>query len=313
MENKKIIFFGTPAFSVPFLSKLIEDGYDIAAVITAEDKKVGRRHVLTPSPIKKMAQTHAIKVFTPVLIKKNPDFIGVIAQLGASLGIVIAYGKIIPQELIDIFPLGIVNVHPSKLPMYRGPSPMQYALLNGDTETAIDIMQIDAGMDTGDVLFEKVVQIESSEDYEMLQKRISIEGAQFLAQKIPDILSGNINPIPQDNSLATYSKMISRDDALFEGSSSRVDDIVNKGRAYFPWPGLYFMHVAKRIKITHPRAIKNTDAATAGSLFLTKNAECAIMCADGYIVPVTLQLEGKKELTNLEFVQSNSHIFHEKE
>lgn len=309
MKNN-IIFFGTPEFSVPFLSALINAGYSISAVVTAPDKPVGRKKVLTPSPVKVLAEKHNIRVFSPAKIRDNQAFLEKIEHLKPDLGVVIAYGQIIPQELIDIPRLGIVNVHPSQLPKYRGPSPMQWALLNGDEKTEIDIMQIDAGMDTGDVLFRKPFSIEKGEHYLNLQKRISHDGALFLAEKMPDILSGNSAPEKQDNNLASYSKMIARSDGEVDPRRESAQDIYHKSRAFYLWPGVYMFLEDKRLKFSLPDILPSGNGVKPGELFLTDHHECAIMCQDGSaLIPQSLQIEGKKELSNADFVKGYSHLF----
>lgn len=309
MKNN-IIFFGTPEFSVPFLSKLIDAGYSISAVVTAPDKHVGRKKALTPSPVKVLAEKHAIRVFTPAKIRDNQEFLKNIEALNPDLGVVIAYGQIIPQELIDIPRLGIINVHPSQLPKYRGPSPMQWALLNGDEKTEIDIMQIDAGMDTGDVLFRKPFPIENGEHYQNLQERISHDGAQFLAEKMLDILNGDIVPEKQNDDKATYSKMIARSDGEVNPSHESAQSIHQKSRAFYPWPGVYTFLEGKRLKFSLPEILSTESDVEPGELFLTDRNECAIMCHDGFaLIPQSFQLEGKKELSNADFVKGYSHLF----
>lgn len=306
---EKIVFFGTPQFAVPFFEQIIADGYNVIAAVTAPDKPFGRKKELRPSPIKVAAQNKSIPVLAPQKIRGNSEFLTAMQDLQPDLGIVIAYGKIIPQELIDIPRLGIINIHPSQLPKYRGPSPMQYALLNGDPKTAIDIMQIDAGMDTGDILFEKEVEITSSETYITLQEKISKIGAAFLSDALKDVLDGNISPKKQNDASATYSKMISRDNAFFDARQKSAKEVVRMGKAFYPWPGLFTEFNGKRLKISLPTEIKTTKDVLPGEFFVTETGQCAIMCADGPILPETFQFEGKKELHNKDFVKGYAHLF----
>lgn len=304
MKSKKsIVFFGTPQFSAVFLEKLIEDGFFISAVVTASDKKFGREQKIIHSPVKKVALKHAIPVLQPLKIRKNAHFFDEFIKLHADLAIVVAYGKILPQDLLDIPEFGFINVHPSDLPQYRGPSPMQWSLLNGDTKSAITIMQLDAGMDTGDILFKKPITINNSENYLDLQEKCARTGSEFLSEQLPNILSGEISPIKQDDEKASYSHIIAREDGFISDFSS-AKKIENMGRAYYPWPGLYLLVDGKRLKIELPKAtVTDVHAGKkSGTLIQLDSDTCAILCDDGFVSPESFQFEGKKKISAKEFI-----------
>ncbi len=225
-----MIFLGTPEFAVPSL-EAIKDKVDL--VITQPDKPVGRKKVLTPSPIKQFALANNLPV--------SHD-LEVIKQRKPELCVVVAYGKIIPQDILDICPF--INLHPSLLPKYRGPSPIQYALLNGDTETAVTIMQIDAGMDTGPLLAQEKAAIKPEDNYLTLSKRLAEQGASLLAKTIANLPE----PKPQIIDKKTVTKLIKREHGEINLNDNPVE-IINKLRAYTPWPGIFTYHNDKRLKI----------------------------------------------------------------
>lgn len=304
VKNKtKIIFFGTPEFAVPFLNKLVEAQFNVAAVVTAPDNKIGRKQILTPSPIKLLAKQLQIPVLEPTIIKNNQEFEVELKKIDPEICVLTAFGKIISLNILNLPRLGFINVHPSLLPKYRGPSPVQGALLAGEKETGITLMKLDEGVDTGDILFQKKIEIQETDTAVSLRQRLSNLGANFLVEKLDAVISGEIKPQKQNHSLATYTKIISRAEGEINFNES-VKKIANKGRAYHPWPGLFTQFQGKRIKLVLPRCFLNQDLKfPVGTFFLTNKGKFAIMANGGFLMPLAVQLEGKKELTNQEFVQ----------
>ncbi len=257
-----MIFLGTPEFAVPSL-EAIKDKVEL--VITQPDKPVGRKKILTPSPIKEFALANNLPV--------SHD-LEVIKQIKPKLCVVVAYGKIIPQDILDVCPF--INLHPSLLPKYRGPSPIQYALLNGDTETAVTIMQIDAGMDTGPLLAQETAAINPEDNYPTLSKRLSQQGANLLAKTLKE----NPKPKAQIIDKKTVTKLIKREHGEINLDDDPVE-IINKLRAYTPWPGIFTYHNEKRLKILKAHL------------------------ANGKLVIDEVQLEGKKPVPYKELLKGN--------
>ena len=238
-NNKGIqfVFFGTPTVAEETLSILETRGFIPALIVTAPDRPAGRKLALTPSPVKMWAQKHAIPVIQPEKI--DEETLTTLRELHTELFIVVAYGKIVPQSLINIPLHGVLNIHYSLLPKYRGASPVESALLSGDTETGITIQKMELKMDTGPIVASEKVPIEHKSTTPALKKILTTVGGELLAKILPDWVAGKITPQAQDSQHATYCKKISKEDGLIDPSG---DPIINwnKYRAYFGWPGVYF-------------------------------------------------------------------------
>lgn len=276
----KVIFFGTPEFAVPALSSLVDAGYDIVAVITKPDEPQGRKQIITPPPIKIVAEEHFLNVLQPVTLK-DPEVIDTIGSLSADLGVVVAYGKIISREIIDLFPQGLINIHPSLLPQYRGPSPIQSVLLAGDTMTGVSIMCIDDQVDHGPILAQKEYSIIADDTYTSLEKKLSQIGAELLIETLPGYLDGSLEPRAQDDSQATFSKLIKTEDAEITVNDT-AQTALNKIRALNPEPGTYMVINGQRIKIL-----------TAEFTELIDSSKPIIALADGRILLCRVQPAGK--------------------
>ncbi|MFH1089576.1 MAG: methionyl-tRNA formyltransferase [Candidatus Uhrbacteria bacterium] len=248
----KIIFLGTPDLAVPFLEALTnEPDFEVQAVITQPDRPVGRKQILTPSPVKELALAKGITVFQPENLKKDsitPPLHDSITS--ADIAIVVAYGIIIPQTVLNLPRLGFVNVHPSLLPKYRGPTPIQSAIANGDKETGVSIMLLDKGMDTGPLLTQEKIILATDETQVSLTEKIKQLGPALLIETIKKYVAGEIEPRPQDDSQAVVCKMLSRDSGKIDWSEP-AERIEQKIRAYFPWPGTWteFAHNGKNIRV----------------------------------------------------------------
>lgn len=246
----KIIFFGTPDLAVPFLEALTnEPDFEVAAVVTQPDRPVGRKQILTPSPVKELALTKRIPVLQPEKLK-DEEVQKKIADINANIFIVVAYGLLIPKNVLEMPQFGCVNVHPSMLPKYRGPSPIQSAIANGDVETGISIMLLDKGMDTGPILAQEKLLLASDETQITLTEKIKKVGPALLIETIKKYVAGEIKPIPQNDSQATVCKMLDREAGKIDWSEP-AEKIDQKIRAYFPWPGCWieFLHHGKIIRV----------------------------------------------------------------
>jgi len=310
MTNKKFVFFGTSQFGVNALKKLIaEDMFECLGVFTNPDRKVGRKQLLSVSPIKAFAKKLDVPVHQPQkLIDSLADF----QNMQPDFGVVVSYGNIIPQKFIDVPPFGIINIHASLLPKYRGASPIQQAILDGESETGITIMQIDAGLDTGPILAQEKIQISPKDTTETLSKKLQNIGSELCVDTVKKLLSEEISGKEQDDSQAISTKVIQKTDGYitFQEPANAIE---KKLRAYTPWPGIYSFINGQRIKII---SLQMTDAE------LKNDPQIGILEADqhrlfiqtikGRVEIITLQLEGKKAQQAADFINGNSELIGKK-
>jgi len=231
--SKTIIFFGTDTFSALSLQELIEKGFSIGAVVTKPDSQKGRGRTLSISVVKEIAQTHNIPVWQPTDVR---DIAKLVEEIESPIGVLVSYGKIIPQSIIDLFEPGIINVHPSLLPKYRGPSPVESAILNGDTETGVTIMQLSKAMDAGPIYRQVIVPLQDTETAPELELQLGELGAQELGLLLPSIVNESLQPIPQDDTLATYCKLLSKDNSQLTPMNVTAEQAERQVRAYLGFP-----------------------------------------------------------------------------
>ncbi len=297
----KIVFMGTPDFAVPCLQKLIDNKYDIAAVFTQPDKKVGRKQQLTPPPVKALAQGNNIPVYQPASLKKG-DAAEIIANINPDIIIVVAYGKILPTTVLSIPKHGCINVHASLLPKYRGAAPIQWAVLNGDSETGVCIMQMDEGLDTGDIISEVKTDIDINETSEQLFDRLSAIGADALVDALPKIEAGNISPQKQIGE-SSYASMISRDLSPIDWNKSALE-IHNQIRGLNSWPGASTLIAGRQVKI-HASLLNEKSGAKPGEIVAVGKV-ITVSCGDGHCIDITeLQPAGKKRMDSKSFTAGN--------
>lgn len=231
--SRKIVFFGTEDHSLSTLKALVESGFSVAAVVTKPDAPKGRGHKLTPPPVKTYAEEHNITVWQP---NKLRDITDDIIALQPVTGVLVAYGKIIPQGIIDLFTPGIINLHPSLLPLWRGPSPIEAAIANQDKETGVSIMQLEAGMDSGPVYVQNTITLDNTHTkYELYDKLFQL-GNDALIQSLNDIIDGKLQPTPQDDSQATYCSLLSKDDSILDPQTMTASQAHAYVRAYLGFP-----------------------------------------------------------------------------
>ena len=297
----RIVFMGTPDFAVPCLQKLIDNNYDVAAVFTQPDKKTGRKQLLTPPPVKILAQENNIPVYQPNSLK-NSDAAQIIKDINPDIIIVVAYGKILPTSVLSIPKYGCVNVHASLLPKYRGAAPIQWAVLNGDSETGVCIMQMDEGLDTGDILAVEKTAIGINETSEQLFDRLSAIGAEALINVLPMIEKGKIKPEKQTGE-SSYASMISRDLSPSDWHNSAFE-IHNQIRGLNSWPGAYTVIGGKQVKI-HSSLLSDKQGSVAGEVVFVGNV-ITVSCGDGNCIDITeLQPAGKKKMDSKSFAAGN--------
>ena len=244
----KLLFMGTPDIAAHCLTALLQEGtHEICGVYTREDKPVGRKQVMTAPPAKQVAQAHGLAVFQPKTLRDG-QATQQIAALAPDLIVVVAYGRLLPQEVLDLPRYGAVNLHVSLLPQYRGAAPVQWAVIHGQKETGVTIMQLDAGMDTGDILRQQRIAIEENETAGELFDKVTETGARLLCETLVDIEANNLTPVPQDPAKATLAPPLHKEQALFDFTKP-ADILHNLIRGMNPWPVAYFMHDEKKIKV----------------------------------------------------------------
>ena len=281
----KLVFFGTSKFAVPALKKLADSDYEIAAVITQPDKPAGRKQELSPSPVKEAAQELGLKILQPSKLDSKfeiPD---------SDIFIVASYGKIIPKSILAIPKYGTLNIHPSLLPKYRGPSPIQSAILNGDKETGVSIMVLDAEMDHGPVLANVKAQISNNKGFRELHDGLAVTGAELLMEVLAKYINGEIKPQPQDHSQVTFTKIITKDDGRIDWNKP-AEVINNLIRAYEDWPVAWTTLDGKRLKIFEAEVVSETGKQ--GELKM-KNSSLIIFASSSALEIKILQLEGGKK------------------
>jgi len=287
----KIIFMGTPGFGAIILEGLIKNNYKPALVITAPDKPVGRKQILTPPLVKIIAQKYEIPVEQP---KKVLNYKLQATRMKPDLIIIAAYGEIIPKEILEIPKHGCLNVHPSLLPKYRGPSPIQTIILNGDKETGTTIILIDEKMDHGPIITNRQLPISDPKiTTDELSKELAVLSIDLLVEIIPKWINGEIKARPQDKSKATYTKIIKKEDGKINWKKSAIE-IERQIRAFYPWPGTFTFWKGKRIKILKAEASKTAP-----------ENNLAIKCGKDYLIIKKLQPEGKKPIEINDFLRGH--------
>ena len=290
----EIIFFGSSDFSIPSLAALIDAGHHVRLVVTTPDSESGRGKKLNPTPVKVYAHDHGLPCATPASLKKDEEIAAILAT-PHDFGIVASYGKIIPQRILDLSRIMPLNVHPSRLPLYRGASPLQYALLNGDHSTAVTIMKMVAKLDAGDIILQEEAGIDESENFATLSVRLAAVGARLLVQAIDEIRAGTARLTPQDEAAATFTKMITKEDGLIDFSlDSR--EIMNRIRAYTPWPSAYAFLEGKRMKISSAKVTPGTSNLKPGTILRCTTTGFVAVTGDGLVEIVRVQPEGKPEM-----------------
>jgi methionyl-tRNA formyltransferase len=296
VTTDRIVFFGTDAFSVPPLIRLLAEGWNIVAVVTKPDSPTGRGQELTSPAVKRLADAKGIPVLQP---HKLRDIHDELTRLGPDTGIVVAYGKLIPGSIIHLFPKGLINVHPSLLPLYRGGTPIETAILNGDTETGVTLMQLEVTMDTGPTYDMAKFQLTGSETRHDLYEQLAELGADLLSAKLPAILEGNIIPIPQDNHRATHTTLIKKSDGILDWTKPAAH-LDREIRAYFGWPSSRTHLAGADVTVTAAHtAPKN---GPVGVPYKTPAGELAVYTSHGSLVIDRLKPAGKREMTGPEFL-----------
>ena len=307
-KDTKVVFMGTPEFAAESLKELVESGYNVVAVFTNPDKPSGRGMKLKASAVKEYALSQNIPVYQPKRVRNNEEVLNILNDLKPDFLAVVAYGKILPQEVLDIPRLGAINVHGSLLPKYRGSAPMQWAIINGEKVTGITTMYMDAGMDTGDMLLKEEIEIKEEYNLEDVHDKLMVIGANLLVKTLDGIVEGKIQRIKQDDSLATSAPMISKEMTKIDfNKTSR--EIFNFVRGLNPFPGTFMISdngkTYKVSKVT-PFEDKTIDEGVEnGDIFLMSKDALYIKCKDGYVSIDIIQPENSKKMDIKSFMNGN--------
>ena len=288
----RILFMGTPDIAARSLAALLEAGHTVVGVFTRADKPVGRKQVLTAPPVKKLAVEHGIPVWQPATLRDG-EAEKVFRALQPDLVVVVAYGRILPPELLHIAPLGCINLHVSLLPKYRGSAPIQWAVLSGDTKTGVTIMQLDEGCDTGDILMVEPVEIGPETTSGELFDQVSAVGAETLVRAVEDLAAGRLTPRPQDEAMATKAPPLTKEMARFTFAEP-AEHLHNWVRGMNPWPVAFFELDGKKIKVLESRLAENPQRAAPGTVLALK--PLTIACARGALQLLTVTPEGGRPM-----------------
>lgn len=293
----RILFMGTPDIAAESLAALLDAGHEVCGVFTRRDKPVGRKQILTAPPVKQLAVEHGLSVYQPRTLRDGSSD-EIIKELAPDIIVVVAYGCIIPPQLLHAAKYGCINLHVSLLPKYRGSAPIQWAVLNGDEGTGVTIMQLDEGLDTGDILMVEPVTIDPEETSGELFDRVSAVGAGTLVTALEKIEAGELTPRKQDNAAATMAPPLTKDMAQFDFTQDAAH-IHNWVRGMNPWPMAWFVTAGgKKVKVTECR-VAASDGEAPGTVLSTK--PLTVACADGAVQLLHVVPEGKKPMDGTSF------------
>ncbi|MBQ8821124.1 MAG: methionyl-tRNA formyltransferase [Lachnospiraceae bacterium] len=296
----KIVFMGTPDFAASALEALIQAGHEVTAVVTQPDKPKGRSKELMPSPVKVCALKYNLPVFQPVRIKR-PEAIEELKKYEADIYVVAAFGQILSQEILDMPKYGSVNIHASLLPKYRGASPIQHVIIDGEEKTGITIMQMDAGIDTGDMLYKKEVIIENTDNFETLHDKLAVAGAQAIVEALPLLEAGKLTPEKQKEEESSHVTMIEKEMGRLDFTKDAVvlDRLI---RGLNPWPSAFTAYKGKQLKVWEAYVEDAEVNAACGEIVEVTKREIKVCTGKGLLCITSLQLEGKKRMSTHDFL-----------
>ena len=304
-----IVFMGTPQFAAPILESLIKEKYQVLAVVTQPDRKVGRKHVLTASPVKQVAVAHDIEVLQPEKIGGSPEMQRII-DLQPDLIVTAAFGQFLPTQLLKAAKVGAINVHGSLLPKYRGGAPVQYSIINGEAETGITIIYMVKKMDAGDMLAQQAIPIEKTDDTGTMFEKLSVVGRDLLLATLPKLLAGELTATPQDETQVTFSPTIKPEQEeldFFNQTATQIDDQV---RGMRPAPIAYAMLDGKRTKFWDVTPLDEQVTQAAGQVVRKTKHELVLAAANGTALAVnTIQPAGKPKMTITDFLNGSADKF----
>ena len=290
----KVLFMGTPEIAATILEAIIASKHEVVGVVTQEDKPKGRGKALSAPPVKEVALAHNIEVFQPPKIKEA-SAIERLREFDADIFVVAAYGKILSKEILDMPKYGCINAHASLLPKYRGAAPIQWSIIDGEKLTGVTVMQMDEGLDTGDMLFKSVVEIADDDTADTLYDKLSVCGGSLIVEALDRIEVGDIHPIKQDDSMATYAKMLDKSLGRlnFNRPAAEIERLV---RGLNSWPGTYTFIDGKSLKIWEVKLSDIDSNGEPGTVHSADNGKLFVNTLDKALEVVTIQLEGKKRM-----------------
>ncbi|MDM8526549.1 methionyl-tRNA formyltransferase [Desulfococcaceae bacterium HSG8] len=300
-EKFKIIFMGTPDFAVPALKALGENSFDVALVVTQPDRPKGRGRKLLPTPVKKAAAELGYDVIQPESVRTD-KFMKQVKDIGPDLFVVVAFGHILPRQILDVPKTGAVNIHASLLPKYRGPAPIQRVIMNGEKETGITIMFMDQGMDTGDILLSGKTEIMPDDTSASLHDRLSVLGAELLIKTLKKFEVRDIKPVPQDHEQATYAPMLTKADGRinWEEPAQVLEAFI---RGVTPWPGAFTFHGDKRLKIFKAVPVETDVSEPPGTVIRSFPDELRVATGRGALSVLEIQGASGKRLSVRDFLR----------
>jgi len=299
----RLIFLGTPVFAVPTLERIVNAGRQVLCAVTQPDRPSGRGRQLAAPPVKITAKKLGIPVYQPERVRR-PEAVDHLLSLAPDAMVVVGYGQIIPQSVIDIPPLGIINVHASLLPKYRGAAPVQWAIVNGETRTGVTTMRIDAGLDTGDMLLKAETEIGPEENAIELGERLAVLGADLLVKTLEGLDNGTITPMKQDAAQATYAPILKKEDGRIDWGLP-AQAIHNRVRGFQPWPGAFTAFRGQKLHIWKSR-VAGAQCGTSGRIGKLK--PITICCGSGSLELLEVQLDGRKRISAADFVNGQRVI-----
>ncbi|MDN7241295.1 methionyl-tRNA formyltransferase [Planococcus sp. N028] len=297
----KIVFMGTPAFSAPVLRMLVEEGYDVISVVTQPDRPVGRKKVLTPTPVKEEALRLGLPVYQPEKLR-NPDELQQVLDMEPDLIVTAAFGQILPSALLEAPKLGAINVHASLLPAYRGGAPIHQAIIDGQTETGITIMYMVDRLDAGDIISQITVPIEKQDHTGSMFDKLSVAGTELLKATLPSIIDGTNPRTPQDEELVTYARNISREQEQIDWTRSATA-IYNQVRGLHPWPVAYTTFNEANMKIWWAEEISSRKSGKPGEVIELTEDSIVVQTGDGVLAIKDLQPAGKKRMAAKDYLK----------
>jgi len=296
----KIVFMGTPDFARGALEALIAAGHEITAVVTQPDKAKGRSNQLQYPPVKECALAHNIPVMQPVRIK-TPEAIAELASYEADIFVVAAFGQILSQEILDMPKYGSLNIHASLLPKYRGASPIQQVIIDGEAETGVTIMQMDAGIDTGDMLYKRSIAIEDTDTFESLHDKLMVLGGEAIVEALSLLETESLEPEKQDDALSCHAKLITKEMGNID--FSKPANVINRlVRGLNPWPSAYTFYKGKQLKIWETQVENVITDEEPGTITEVTKTAIKVACKEGTLSILSLQLEGKKRMSTHDFL-----------
>jgi methionyl-tRNA formyltransferase len=295
-----IVFCGTPLFAVPALERLVDAGFHVELVVTQPDRPKGRGLEVVASPVKQCALKLQLPIVQPASIKSNIDFRNQLSAINPDAVIVVGYGRIIPQWMLDLPRLGNINLHASLLPKYRGAAPIQWAIARGETITGVTAMKIDAGLDTGDILLQEKFSIALDDTSETLAPKLAGVGANLIVTTLRGMQAGTIDSRPQDHSEATLAPILRKEDGLID-FSRRAAEILNRMRGFQPWPGAFSKFRGKSLQVWKAAS---RDQVQSSSELTVEGDRLFVGCGHGSALELLeLQLEGKKRTSASDFIR----------